>query len=265
MRGLSTPQFQTMLTAAATAPVIRLLQPADIDRLLVLEHQQWTARQAACADTMLQRMAAWPLLSIGAFCPHSGAALASLFLRPVRAQDVRRAATWYDCASAPPGDAPAGEPSLFGISMTSVHPGAVQPMLQHLWLQAVRNGWREVYLGSPIPGLRRALQRRPGLAAEAYARQYRHGLPADPQLRYYHGKGFREIVAVRPGYFPHEESLDHGVVLRHALPYGDLQWMLRQMPDTLLRQIAAGLYLPAGAGLRGGGAVVRSVAEVLGL
>jgi hypothetical protein len=256
-----------MPAPAATAPVIRLLHPADIDRLLELEHRQWTPRQAATADTMLQRMQAWPWLSLGAFCPHSGTALASLFLRPIQPRQVRQAATWYDCAGLEPDESMAAgrSDSLFGISMTCVQPEAMRPMLQFLWVHAMRNGWREVYLGSPVPGLRRALQRSPGLSADAYARQTRRGLPADPQLRYYHGKGFREIVAVRPGYFPHEASLDHGVVLRHVLPYADLQRLLRQMPGRVLRTLAASLYGPArtSPGVPAGAA--RPVAEALEL
>ena len=41
----------------------------------------------------------------------------------------------------------------------------------------------------------------------------RSGLPVDPQLRYYHLRGFKDIMGVKPGYFPHERSHDHGVIL----------------------------------------------------
>jgi hypothetical protein len=242
---------------------VRYLQPGDIDRLLVLEHQQWTPRQAASGEQMQQRMETWPELCLGVFCPESGAALASAFLRPIHRADVARARTWQDCAYLQGGRPPQeGRRSLFGISVTSIHPAAVRPMQQALWVQAVQQGWRDIYLGSPVPGLRRALQRDPGLDVEQYVRQRRHGLPVDPQLRYYHGKGFREIVAVRPDYFPHEESLDYGVVLRHVLPYGELDWLLRQTPPGVLRHLATGLYGPAGAPRAG---LARSVVEALGL
>lgn len=242
---------------------VRFLQRGDIDRLLVLEHQQWTPRQAASAEQMQQRMEVYPELCLGAFCPDSGAALASAFLRPVRRAEVARARTWEDCASLDGSRQPKdGCRSLFGISLTSVHPGAVRPMMQFMWVQAMQQGWRDIYLGSPVPGLRRALQRNPMLEVEDYVRGRRHGLPVDPQLRYYHGKGFREIVAVRRDYFPHEESLDYGAVLRHVLPYSELDWLLRQMPPGVLRQLAAGLYGPAGAPRP---SIARSVAEALGL
>lgn len=251
------------ISSSSSSLTARFLRRGDIDRLLVLEHQQWTPRQAASAEQMQQRMQTHPELCAGVFCPDSGVALASIFLRPVCAADVERARTWDDCARVegprlPPG---AGH-SVFGISMTSVHPGAVRPMMQFLWVQAMQQGWRQVYLGSPIPGLRRALQRNPGLDVEQYVRQRRHGLPVDPQLRYYHGKGFRDIVAVRPGYFPHEASLDYGAVLRHVLPFSDLDWLLRQMPERVLRHIATGLYGPPGAPRA---RMARSVAEALGL
>ncbi|MEK8034811.1 hypothetical protein AACH06_28675 [Ideonella sp. DXS29W] len=243
MRRVSNPLTPTMQLATSEPVFIRALRPADIDRLLVLEHRRWTTGQAASAETLLQRIHRWPKLSMGAFGARSGAALASLFLRPATAELVRAAHTWYECAEPRPGEPPAeGSHTLFGISLTSVHPGAVRPMLQHLWLQAVQSGWREVYLGSPMPGLRRAIQRRPDLEACSYAHQRRRGGPVDPQLRYYHRLGFCEIVAVRAGYFPHEESLDHGAVLRHVLPYGHLDGVLRRLPLEVLRQIAAGLY-----------------------
>ena len=42
----------------------------------------------------------------------------------------------------------------------------------------------------------------------------RHGgLPLDPQLRYYHRRGFKDLVAVRPDYFPHAGGTGYGVRL----------------------------------------------------
>lgn len=252
------------LSAASSCLTARFLEHDDIDRLLVLEHQQWTPRQAATAEQMQQRMDAWPELCLGVFCPDSGAALASAFLRPIHRAAVQRARAWEDCAGLDDDRRPqdSSHRSLFGISMTSVHPGAVRPMFQFLWVLAMQRGWRDIYLGSPVPGLRRALQRNPMLEVEDYVRRRRHGLPVDPQLRYYHGKGFREIVAVRRGYFPHEESLDYGAVLRHVLPCSELDWLLRQMPPGMLRQLSTGLYGLPGAPRP---SIARSVAEALGL
>jgi len=249
---------------ASSSFSVRFLQRSDIDRLLVLEHKQWTPRQAADGEQIQQRIETWPELCLGVFCPESGAALASAFLRPIHRAEVARARTWQDCAHLECGrPSQEGRRSLFGISLTSVHPAAIRPMQQALWVQAVQQGWRDVYLGSPMPGLRRALQRDPALDVQQYARRHRHGLPVDPQLRYYHGKGFREILAVRPNYFPHEESLDHGAVLRHVLPFSELDWLLRQMPARVLRNLALGLYVPPGAARTG--PMARSVAEALGL
>jgi len=251
------------LSAASSCLTVRFLQRDDIDRLLVLEHQQWTPRQAASGEQMQQRMEVYPELCLGVFCPYSGAALASAFLRPVRRADVERARTWEDCACLDEDRLPRGSSrSLFGISLTSVHPGAVRPMMQFMWVQAMQQGWRDIYLGSPVPGLRRALQRDPMQEIEDYVRRRRHGLPVDPQLRYYHGKGFREIVAVRRDYFPHDESLDCGAVLRHVLPFSELDWLLRQMPPRVLRHIATSLYGPPGAPRP---SLAKSVAEALGL
>jgi hypothetical protein len=66
--------------------------------------------------------------------------------------------------------------------------------------------------------LARWQQANPEKPAEAYVFATRGGLPRDPQLRYYWGKGFKRIVACEPNYFPHEASLDYGAVIRGRIP-----------------------------------------------
>jgi hypothetical protein len=65
----------------------------------------------------------------------------------------------------------------------------------------------------------------------------RQGLPLDPQLRYYHRRGFTRIVAVKPGYFPHARSLDHGVLLRGSVPLASLGPLWRSLPLTATERI----------------------------
>jgi hypothetical protein len=217
----------------------RFLQPADLPALQALERRQWAAHQAADAAVMLQRMQAHPALCLGAFCADTGEALASLFMKPVSRAAIERARCWEDCAridASPAHDGPAR--ALFGISLTSVDGDAAWALIRFFWPHALKHGWREIYLGSPLPGFRRARQLEYQLAAEHYARTRRGGLPADPQLRYYHRKGFKEIVAVRPGYFPHEASLDHGAVLRGRVPLALLAPLWRRLPLPLLQRFS---------------------------
>ena len=72
---------------------------------------------------------------------------------------------------------------------------------------------------------------------ERYVRERRGSLPRDPQLRYYHRRGFREIVAVRAGYFPHADSLDYGVVLRGRIPLARLWPLWRWVPLRFLQRM----------------------------
>ncbi len=128
---------------------------------------------------------------------------------------------------------------MFGISLTSVNPDAAMQLLGFYYLYLLKRGYREIFLGSPMPGLRRHLQRHPDACPEAYARATKSGLPIDPQLRYYHSKGFREIVAVRAEYFPHEASCNYGVILKAHIPFRHLALLFRFLPVPALRMMAA--------------------------
>ncbi|MDR7151694.1 putative metal-dependent hydrolase [Hydrogenophaga palleronii] len=212
------PRFSTK--KAASVPItVRELQAADVQALMALEHACWTDEQAAQASDMLERMRRHPEHCLGAFCPRTGRALASLFMKPTCTHAMSQARTWRDCIEGREVDAATGpDKALFGISLSSIDPQAVKAIFSYFWPHALKGGWRYIFLGSPIPGLANWLQNHPQGNAQTYVRQRRHGLPLDPQLRYYHRKGFRHIEAVLPNYFPHARSLDHGVLLRGQVP-----------------------------------------------
>ncbi|CAN7615560.1 metal-dependent hydrolase [Acidovorax sp. LjRoot129] len=221
--------------------VVRLLQAQDIPRLLVLEHTKWSEGQAASADAMAQRLLANPHLCLGAFCGHTGAALASLFLKPISEVQLHSARTWADCAEVAGGSrADQGGRAtpcrdLFGISLSSISPDAVDAMFAFFWPQALKAGWRQIYLGSPVPGLARWREREPQGCVQSYVRTLRRGVPQDPQLRYYWRKGFRTVVACKPDYFPHPPSLDYGVVVRGRIPLSTWAPLWRCVPLAWLR------------------------------
>jgi len=221
----------------------RFLHVGDLGTLQRLERQRWNAEQAADEAALRQRIESHPNLCVGAFDPSTGEALASLFMKPVWPAVAERARHWHECAQANAAPPQAGQStrSLFGISLTSVDPCASWSLIRFFWPHALREGWRDIYLGSPIPGLARAVERDGQMDVERYVRERRGSLPRDPQLRYYHRRGFREIVAVRPGYFPHADSLDYGVVLRGRIPLAGLWPLWRWVPLGLLRRMAAPL------------------------
>lgn len=216
----------------------RFLTTEDIPALLRLEARQWNTEQAADATAMCRRIKAHPQLCVGSFCARTGEALASLFMKPVRADEVAQADSWYDCASLDQRSGATPTRSLFGISLTSTDGAAVWELIRFFWPHALKNGWRDIYLGSPLPGLARAMRARPALSPEAYAGMTRRGLPVDPQLRYYHRRGFKQLVAVRQDYFPHADSLDHGAVLRGVIPLSNLWPLWRRMPLSTLQAMS---------------------------
>ena len=81
-----------------------------------------------------------------------------------------------------------------------------------------------------------------------YVRQTRaNGLPLDPQLRYYHERGFTELVCVKRNYFPHERSQDHGVIIKGTIPLSRLSPVWRALRSSRTQRITrqlSSLLLP---------------------
>jgi hypothetical protein len=212
----------------------RFLTHRDIPALLELEHEKWNDNQAASQSALRARINTHPDLSLGAFCVRTGRIQASLFMKPVQPDFHQYAKTWEECASAP---AAASRHALFGISLSSRNQAGVDALLRFFWPYALHRGYRHIYLGSPIPGLADWLQANPHGRVEDYVSARRSGLPLDPQLRYYHGRGFDRIVALKPAYFPHERSLDHGVLLRGTVPLSSLAPMWRAFPLRIVQRM----------------------------
>jgi hypothetical protein len=222
---------------------VRFLELTDVPALIRLEHAAWEPRQVASAEDIAARITAYPRLSIGAFCHDTGRALASLFAKPAHPASLRAAATWRECVAGADGDERGRSAALFGISLSSIDPHAGKAIFEFFWPHALKRGWREMYLGSPVPGLRAWRERNPGRAAEDYVHARLNGLPRDPQLRYYFRKGFQRIVAVRPCYFPHASSLDHGVILGGRIPLSFLSALWRCLPLPWLQAMRTWLFV----------------------
>lgn len=212
----------------------RFLNLSDLPALLDLEREKWNDLQAACQAQLRARIEAHPDLAVGAFCARSDRLLASLFMRPVADDFYRRELTWQDCTLLP---APHRSSTLFGVSLTSRDQAGVSALLKFFWPYALKRGWRHIYLGSPVPGLRDWLAEHPEGRVEDYVQAQRAGLPLDPQLRYYRSRGFSKIVAVKANYFPHERSLDYGVLLRGTIPLSILNPLWSAMPLPSLRRV----------------------------
>ena len=246
--GVTSPERKTQSRAEgepappARPAEVRFLRLRDVEALVELEQVKWDEEgQAADGVELAARIQAYPLLSIGAFDAADGTALASLFMKPITMGELRTAATWSDCTRVE-AVVPEATRSLFGISLSSIDADAVTAMFEFFWPHALKDGWRDIYLGSPLPGLRAWKCANPDSPADVYMREERHGLPLDPQLRYYHGKGFKEIVACKPNYFPHSASLDYGAVLRGRIPLSVGAPLWRFVPLPLLRQMRQLLF-----------------------
>lgn len=190
---------------------------------------------------MHERIEAFPARCVGTFCAGTGRALCSLFMRPVDRDAIAALRRWDDCSGSLAAGQSGSSRSLFGISMTSVDPEALLRMEAYIWPQLLQQGWQEIFLGSPMPGLFQALRNDPTITVTDYVQGKRRHLPRDAQLRYCHQKGLTEIVSVLPGYFPHPESLDYGALLR-----GNLEDIAARVCDPS-RYVAPGDCLAAQA------------------
>ncbi len=218
----------------AAEPLARHLTVDDVPALVALEAEKWTAEQAATGEEMAERIMCHPDLSIGAFCPVTGKVVASLFMKPVVSSFWEHARNWQDCAM---GVTPVRTSSLFGISLSSSRPEGVAAMLAFFWPLALAAGWRDVYLGSPIPGWRDWQARHPGRSVNEYVLSKNlRGLPIDPQLRYYAGRGFKEVICVKREYFPHAASRNVGVILRRKVPLSRWTPVWRGLKPASTRQ-----------------------------
>lgn len=222
---------------------VRFLAPADIPSLLELEQRKWGNDQRAEAAMLASRIASFPELSLGAFCSRTGTALASLFMKPTQHAIIRESPTWEDCARKRHGDESARTGVLFGISLSSLDPKAAEAIFEFFWPHALKSGWSNIYLGSPVPGLRDWRSKNPGIPVAQYVHGERKGLPLDPQLRYYFKKGFRQIVAIRDQYFPHESSLDFGVLIVGKVPLSGLSFIWKRMPLLWLQRMKKLLFV----------------------
>jgi len=216
----------------ATSPKLtaRLLTPRDLPQLEALERDKWTDEQAASRAQMTERMETHPELCVGAFSARSGQLMASLFMKPTSPDFWKHAKTWSDCVEAA---TPLRTSSLFGISLSSRSPAGVLAILDFFWPRALIDGWRDIYLGSPVPGWLAWRERNPRSGITHYVRQRRAGVPLDPQLRYYFSRGFRDMICVKRNYFPHQRSQDHGVILRGTVPLSSLAPVWRALPPRL--------------------------------
>ena len=224
----------------------RYLDLDDIPALLALEHDKWEPNQVASETMLRQRISDYPTLCIGTFCPKTGKALASLFMRPVNPAIFTGPTRWELTANLPGDSAPHRHTrSLFGISLSSNNAAATDAIFRFFYPRALKAGWRDVYLGSPMPGFRRAREQTPDLSAWEYVhrkKRFHEDEPADPQLSYYHGKGFRQIVSIQQDYFPHPASLDFGVILRRVIPLSQPAKLWQLTPFPVIASMSAMLF-----------------------
>ena len=223
---------------------VRFLDLNDIPALMNLEWSKWEKNQAASSTMLQKRIQSHPEPCIGAFCLHTGMALASLFMRPVNSA-MFTAPTRWDAAADVDTISPIVEGdsrSLFGISLSSNNAEAVKEIFKFFYPHALKAGWHDVYLGSPIPGFRKARQNNPNLSVWQYVhakRKGKAGEPLDPQLRYYFRKGFKHIVSIQENYFPHPESMDYGVILRKVIPLSRPRPLWQVTPFFILEPFSA--------------------------
>ncbi len=222
--------------------IVRKLSLNDIDKLIILEKKKWLENQLPNKITLATRINAYPELSFGAFCSVNNDALASLFLKPTNLNIFRNSdkVTWESCSKITEESLNTTYKYLFGISLTSICPEATDKIFAYFYGYLLKENYRSVLLGSPIPGYQKALEKEANLCVYEYVNRKspsKPKLPYDPQLRYYYKRGFHHIISIQPDYFPHENSKDYGVILEGHIPLRELGFIWRHLPQSLLQKI----------------------------
>ncbi len=231
-------RYPSLVAPGTQRPLVRFLTPNDLPELQRVEAEKWDAGQAASPQDLALRIELYPGLSLAAFHPLTGKMLASLFLRPIADDFWKHIKNWRECVDGP---IPLQTSALFGISLSSVDPAAVDTLLEFFWPHALAGGWRHIYLGSPLPGWSAWRQAKPGRSILDYVRETRRGLPVDPQLRYYKARGFKKIVCLKRDYFRHERSQDHGAIVRGTVPLSALSVVWQGLRPEQVRRITGPL------------------------
>lgn len=223
---------------------VLLLTYDDIAELLVLEKKQWAIDQVPSAEDLKTRITDFPELSIGAFCLHTGRALASLFMKPTDPISWQgKTLNWNESLQHRTARS-SNTAYLFGISLTSVNAIATMAIFEFFYPIALKKGYKKIYIGSPLPGLHNALKKNSQLSIKDYVYKKRPGdkKPLDPQLHYYYNKGFHKIVAIARNYFPHEKSMDYGVILCGKIPLSTLSFFWQHVPIEYLQKLTLLLF-----------------------
>jgi hypothetical protein len=218
--------------------IVRHLVASDLEQLIELENKKWEENQAASKETILKRIKKYPKLCVGAFDKTDGNIKASLFMKPITKCDLQKKYSWVEFSNLTDEPNDENTAMLFGTSLSSCDSSAVHAILHFFLPQAIKAGWREIYLGSPIPGFQRWLLNNPNGSVNDYVNNTRRGLPLDPQLRHYHKMGFKKIIAIKSDYFPHESSLNHGVFISANIPLSNVK-PLRMLPIQWLQVLAS--------------------------
>ncbi len=224
----------------------RYLDTKDIPALLDLEQSKWDAHQAADATTLRHRINVFPELCIGTFCERTGKAVASLFMRPINPAVFIAPTRWDITANLPHKTGSLEQSrSLFGISLSSNNAEAVNEIFRFFYPRALKAGWRDIYLGSPIPGFQNAWQKNSELTAWEYVHRKKKTCgkePCDAQLGYYYKKGFRRIVSIQANYFPHDPSMNYGVILHGVIPFSAPKKLWRRMPFSVIQSLSCVVF-----------------------
>lgn len=219
--------------------IVRFIKPDDIPALLELEHTRWNDSQAASTNEMLERINKYPEFSVGAFAAETGKALASLFTRPAYSHAIEQAKNWYECVhSEEKGTNKKSYDALYGISLSSCDKNAIELIMIFLFPIVLKYGIKKCYLGTPIPGLTTWMDHNPHKTVTEYIFDKQRKIPQDPQLRYYQTLGFKQIVAIKPDFFPHDASLNYGVLICGKVPFFQLAYIFKMVPFTWLHKLA---------------------------
>lgn len=213
---------------------VRTFHSNDIEKIIQLDHLKWE-EGAANEDLIQSRLTHCLETSWGCF-DAKGDLHASIFLMRKERSNILTGKDWFDITDN--GKAISNDPSanhLFSISFTSRSPEATLFIRKKLEAYCLRKKIISVLTGSPVPGYEKWIKKNENGKLEEYLlkHQYRK---LDHQLNLYKKYGFTKILAGKDNYFPHQKSMNYGVIIEKVTP-----WMktlpLKLIPEEILMKL----------------------------
>lgn len=218
----------------------RLVTQEDIPSLRELELEKWGVN-GFTNENLESIINLAPEYSWGYFDQSNKKVLGSCFVMGKSKEKIINSKDWFETTDN--GYATSHDKNSktwFGMSLSSSHDAAVLAILVEVFSKILKDGIKEVYLGAPISGFHKWVEKNPTKSVEDYIKLFKtfnkKNVHVDPLLAYYMQYGFK-IVCVKDNYFPYKSAHNYGVIIKYKNPFWFLSPFMKLIPNLIFNKI----------------------------